>query len=100
MTVPEARTQDAVGQAAAEGFVYGYPLVLMDATRPFFAGHDGSRVNRLSHVRAFPDASFTAVVSPNADTLISLAWLDLAAGPLLLGVPDTWGRYYVLQIMD
>ena len=35
--------------------------------------------NELSHLRAFPDASFTAVVSPNADTLYSTALLDVAA---------------------
>ncbi len=34
------------------------------------------------------------------DTLRSVAWLDLVAGPLVLTVPDTCGRYYALWLMD
>lgn len=37
---------------------------------------------------------------PNNDTLYSSAWLDLADGPLVLSVPDTAGRYYVMPFMD
>ena len=34
------------------------------------------------------------------DTLRSVAWLDLAAGPVVLTVPDTCGRYYALWLTD
>jgi hypothetical protein len=57
---------------AAEAFVFGYPLVLMDVSRAAMLGRPGlggGQPNAFSHVRAFPDASFTSVVSPNADTL-------------------------------
>src|SRR5205085_2940249 len=33
-------------------------------------------------------------------TLYSTAWLDLSAEPVLLHVPDTGGRYYVMQLLD
>ena len=45
-------------------------------------------LNTLVHARDTPD------------TLRSVAWLDLAAGPLVLTVPDTCGRYYALWLMD
>ena len=52
------------------------------------------------HMRAFPDANFKAVVRPNFDTLYSSAWLDLTKEPVIMTVPDTAGRYYLLPIYD
>ena len=39
-------------------------------------------------------------MSINNDTLYSIAQLDVSGGPLRLRVPDTAGRYYVLQFVD
>ena len=36
----------------------------------------------------------------NNDTVYSMAQLDLSVGPVALHVPDTAGRYYVLQFVD
>ena len=36
----------------------------------------------------------------NNDTLYSIAQIDLGVGPVALHVPDTAGRYYVLQFVD
>jgi hypothetical protein len=41
----------------------------------------------------------TEFVSPNNDTLYVLAACDVRQGPLVLHVPDTGGRYYVLQFV-
>ncbi len=89
MTVDEARV------VAAEAFLFGYPLVLMDVTCAAMGA-----VNTLTHLRAFPDASFKSVVSPNADTLYSTAPLDLSGEPLILSVHDSGGRYYLLPILS
>ncbi|MDD4345680.1 MAG: DUF1254 domain-containing protein [Desulfitobacteriaceae bacterium] len=43
---------------------------------------------------------FKDVVSPNVDTVYCTAWLDLTLNPVVLNVPDTDDRYYVMQIMD
>ena len=51
------------------------------------------------HMRAFPDANFKAVVRPNFDTLYSSAWVDVRE-PVILSVPDTHGRYYLLPMLD
>ena len=81
------------GAIAVEAYIFGYPLVLMDVTcetmtavsRPQGAH---APVNQFAHVREFPDADFTDVVSPNADTLYSSAVFDLRDEPLVLSVPD------------
>lgn len=43
---------------------------------------------------------FKDVVSPNVDTIYSIAWLDLKRDPVVLNVPDTNDRYYVMQLLD
>ena len=55
--------------------------------------------NSFSHASrlAGPDDRF---VSINNDTIYSIAQVDVSGGPVLLRVPDTAGRYYVLQFVD
>jgi hypothetical protein len=90
---------------AAEAYIFGYPLVLMDATRRLMTAvtkPNGSRapMNHFAHRREFPDTKLTGVVSPNADTLYSVAWLDLAPEPIVLSLPPMADRYYVMQLLD
>jgi len=40
------------------------------------------------------------VVRPNFDSLYAMTWLDLSDGPVIVSVPDTDGRYYVLPMYD
>lgn len=102
----EARTSDpntAAAQAefrqlANEIFVYAYPLVLMDVTREVMTVR--TPPNTFNHSRAYPDHTFTDVVSPNADTLYSTAWLDLSREPVVLSVPATAKRYYLMPMLD
>jgi hypothetical protein len=91
---------------SSEAYVYLYPLVIMEVTRQQFVNlAAGARLgagppNQFHHARQFPDARFRAVVRPNFDTLYSSAWLDLTRGPVLLRVPDSGGRYYMLPMLD
>lgn len=72
-------------ELAAQAYTFGYPLVLMDVTArsltsvPRPTGQHAP-MNQFAHMREFPDATFTDVVSPNADTLYSSAFFDLRAG--------------------
>jgi hypothetical protein len=94
-----------VEKIAKEAYIFGYPLVLMDVTRQVStacpkAGPMCAPMNQFANIPAFPDPTFTEVVSPNADTLYSIAWLDLSKGPIVLSVPDTKGRYYLMPMLD
>ncbi len=102
---PAPLTEDQAAKVAEDAYVFGYPLVLMDVTKAVSTAvpqPEGTKapINQFAHVRAFPDATFTDIVSPNADTLYSLAWLDLAKEPMVLSVPALGKRFYLMQIMD
>jgi hypothetical protein len=90
----ESVSPSEVREIAGRAYVYAYPLVLLEATESVMP------INHLTHVSAFPDASFRLIVRPNADTLYSTAWLDVSKEPVLLHVPDTGGRFDLLQFMD
>jgi hypothetical protein len=47
-----------------------------------------------------PTPGDRAVVRPNVDTLYTTAFLDLSAEPVVIHMPDTHGRYDVMQMMD
>lgn len=79
---------------AERAYIYGYPLVLLEATRA------GQPVNEFTHVPQFPRPDTRKVIRPNADTLYSMAWIDLSKEPILIYVPDSGGRFYLLQFMD
>ncbi|WP_431239713.1 DUF1254 domain-containing protein [Mycolicibacterium aichiense] len=86
-----------------EAYIYFYPLVTMDVSRLQTLNRSGIGAgppNEFHHVRQYPDADFRAVVRPNFDTLYSSAWLDLTQGPVILGVPDTDDRYFMLPLLD
>jgi hypothetical protein len=84
----------AVGQ---EAYVYGYPMMLVDATKQsVFKGI----TNRFGYLATVPSAGDRAVIRPNVDTLYTQAFLDLTAEPVVIHMPDTRGRYDVMQMMD
>jgi hypothetical protein len=92
-------------KAAAQTYVYGYPLVYsMAEIAKFPAGTtqlvDGKApYNQFGYARNLMTLK-TEFVSPNNDTLYTVAPCDVGQGPLVLHVPDTRGRYYVLQFID
>src|SRR5690606_23147376 len=55
---------------------------------------------QFANLRSYPDASFTDVTAPNADTLYSAAWLDLSREPYVLSLPEMGDRYYLFPMLD
>lgn len=91
--------------AGVEAYVYGYPLVMMEVTRRVMTNvvaPDGSHapMGQLAHMRTYPTAAFRDVVAPNADTLYSVAWLDLSKEPYIFTVPEERGRYFLTPMLD
>ena len=105
-TSPTASATDAA-TVAADAFVFGYPLVLMNRIRAWMTTvreADPVRMraplNRFAHARVLPEAIAGRRTGPRAGALRSSAWLDLGASPLILSVPETHGRYYALGLVD
>ncbi len=102
-----APAETATYDIAYDAYLYAYPLVVMDvsmrqATNVPDATTVAGRapVNQFRHSRRYPDPAYQAVPTTNFDTLYSTAWLDVSREPIILSVPDTDGRYYLLQLLD
>lgn len=99
-------TPDDAQVIARETYIYGYPIVTnykrmyaaaIDAEAGQYEGDFNTLVHRDHPIG--PGENF--VVTPNIDTLYSFLWLDLRAGPVVLGVPEMdGGRYYSIQLTD
>jgi len=102
-TMPPA---DEAREIATDAYVYAYPLVLMELTRRKTTNVAqatttmAAPLNQFAHLAAFPNAKFTDVVRPNADTLYSSMWFDVTKEPLVISIPDSGGRDYLLPILD
>jgi hypothetical protein len=89
-----------------DAYLYFYPLVTMDLTRRQLTnvepgkGGLGGPPNTFVNIPEYPSADMKVVVRPNFDTLYSSAWLDLTEEPVIVSVPDTNGRYYLLPMLD
>ena len=105
MTTPTNTDMAEQVKLAAEAFIYGYPLVysMHEIAKfpagPNLIGPEPLPYNKFGYARNLltPQAHF---VSPNNDTLYLIAQCDVRNGPLVLHVPDTNDRYYVLQFVD
>ena len=57
-------------------------------------------MGQFAHARKFPPMTYRDVPGANADTLYSLAWLDLGKEPYILSIPDAEGRYFMMPMLD
>jgi len=101
-----AISEDEAHAIGVEAYLYFYPLVTMEITRQQLTNQEpgpaslGGPMNHFANIPAFPTADMRAVVRPNFDTLYSSGWLDLTKEPVVVSVPDTGGRYYLLPMLD
>jgi hypothetical protein len=99
-------TAQEVQSIAQDAYIFLYPLVLMDVSRKHFTNIEPDKMfgrgpmNTFAHARTFPPATFRGATHTNFDTLYSVGWLDLIKEPVVISVPDTQGRYYLLQLLD
>jgi hypothetical protein len=97
-------TPDDARQIAEDAYVYGYSLITTEVTRvqgSNVAKTEGmhSPTNQFGNVPRYPPADFRLVSAPNADTLYSLAWLDLSE-PQVFSHPDMGNRFYLFEMVD
>jgi hypothetical protein len=90
---------------ATDAYIYGYSLVTMEMTRRVMtnvAAPVGTRgpMGTIIKYREYPNASFKDVTAPNADTLYTLAWVEVGKEPWVLSIPDMKGRYALIPMLD
>src|SRR5512147_1205724 len=90
---------------ATDAYIFGYPLVTMEMTRRVMtnvAAPEGTRapMGQIIKLRQYPDATFTDVTAPNADTLYTTAFFDVGQEPWVLSIPDMQGRYALMPMLD
>jgi hypothetical protein len=56
-------------------------------------------MNQFENVKRYPPADYRGVSAPNADTLYSVAWLDLAE-PQVFSHTDMGTRFYLFEMTD
>ena len=91
-------------EVGVQGYIYGEPLLNMQrlfqsntsVTVPDAIGD--APVNQWSHFTELATTKEGEIVSPNADTLYSYAWLSLKPQPIVVHVPVA-GRFNVVPIM-
>ncbi len=98
-----ALTSDAAKAIAMDAYLYGYSLITTEVTRVQMSNVpkvDGlhAPMGQFINVKRYPSADFRGVSAPNADTLYSLAWIDLGAEPTVFSHPDMGKRYYLLPM--
>jgi hypothetical protein len=109
--VIQANAQSAITEQEAraigvDAYLYFYPLITMDLTRKQSTNIEPGKevgkgpMNAFVNVRAYPPGDYKTVVRVNFDTLYSAAWLDTTKEPMVVSVPDTNDRYYLLPMLD
>jgi hypothetical protein len=104
---PKLPAQDATAalrDLARRATIYLFPVYEMyrarwratvDETNP-----ERQRLNRFRNIQGLADAEAGVVATPDADTLYSSAWLDLALEPLFLTVPPIGDLDYSYAFID
>ena len=100
----EAKTLEA-REIAIEGYIYAYPLVTMELTRRVMTNvekPDATRapMGQFLRIRTYPPVDDHAVTAPNADTLYTVAWLDVSKEPWVVSIPDMKGRFFLFPMLD
>ena len=101
--MPAAATPEAE-QIALDAYIYGYSLITTEITRVQMSNVDKVQglhapAGQFINIPRYPPADARVVSAPNADTLYSIGWLDLAE-PQVFSHPDMGKRFYLFEIVD
>ena len=91
--------------AALDAATWGSPIVTMFNLR----AHDAlgpnakaapNRISRMENISTPTLSEEAGYVTPNVNTLYGFGFLDLGPEPMILSVPNSAGRYYMVEIVD
>ena len=110
MLCAQAQAQTAMPPSKREvvnAYIYDYASVIFEATRALLtavpndtASPSRAPLNQFAYGDALQPPGPGAIIRPNADTIYTSGWLSLRRQPIVLHVPDTTGRYYLIPIYD
>jgi len=88
-----------------DAYMFGYPLVTMDMTRKHETNvrvpdDAHAPMGQLVKLRAYPPVDDHGAAAPNADTLYTMAWLDVSAEPWVFRIPDMGHRFYIMPMLS
>ena len=91
-------------EAALEAYIYGYSLIPTEVTRVQMTNVTQRKglqapMGQFINVRRFPPVDYRGVSAPNADTLYSLAWVDVSQ-PQVFSHPDMAKHYYLFPMVN
>jgi hypothetical protein len=97
---------DQTVSTAVDVYVYGYSLLTTDVTRIQSSNIPAAELAKLkaplgqfANAKRYPPGDYRGVSAPNADTLYSMAWVDLAE-PQVFSHPDMGKRFYLFEMTD
>jgi hypothetical protein len=92
---------------AFDTYIYGYPLLMFGVTERTGTtiANPGDRLggaplNQFGKEPNLPNYTFTSVVLPSTSTLYASSFLNLQAGPIVLHIPSSGGRFFIMQMLD
>ena len=97
-------TPQEAQQIAVDAYIYGYSLITTDVTRVQMSNVPKVKEMRAPtgaffNIRGYPPATYRGVSATNADTLYSLAWLDLSE-PQVFSHPEIKKRFFTFELVD
>ncbi len=100
----EDLTAEEVRQIAIDAYIYGYSLVTTDITRLQMSnvvkeGVMSAPLGSFFNVRGYAPADYRGVSATNADTLYSMAWVDLSE-PQVFSHPEIKNRFFNFELVD
>ena len=101
---PALHTEEAVA-IAVDAYIYGYPLVTFDMARRqqtnvAVPDAEHAPVGQMLKMRTYPAVDNHCCAAPNADTLYTMAWLDVGKEPWVFSIPDMGNRYFIMPMLD
>jgi hypothetical protein len=101
---PVAAEPASLENDAFTAWLYVLPLIEMAGVRARLSerGADGRTLpaNTVVHAPGLSSPQSRSVTAPNRDTLYSVAFVDLTAGPVTMVLPSTGRRYFSVTVFD
>ncbi len=93
-----------VQEIALDAYIYGYSLITSEVTRVQMTNVAAveemkAPMGTFFNVKKYPPANYRGVSAANADTLYSVAWLDLSE-PQVFSHPEIKDRFFTFELVD